>query len=169
MVKIHQSYATSMVILICWPVKLVFPYGFTYHPSCKARLENLPVVSCHYPRLEHLPHTQWTRLTVIRMKSSKKTKLAEKPTSKQITKNMSLSPYDKKNGGSISKKLTGCVAMVCKTRFTSSQPQKIPAVRRARSALTITTDHLPGLPAIRPQRFLRHGPRHRFWPGAQKF
>ena len=64
-------------------------------------------------------------LTVIRMKSSKNTKLAEKPTSKQITKNMSLSPYDKKNGGSISKKLTGCVAMVCKTRFTSSQPQKI--------------------------------------------
>lgn len=69
------------------PVKLVFPYGFTNHPSCKARLENLPVVSCHYPRLEHLPHTQWTRLTVIRMKSSKNTKLAEKPTSKQITKN----------------------------------------------------------------------------------
>lgn len=68
----------------------------------------------------------------------------------------------KKTWGSISKQLTGCVAMVCKTRFTSSQPQKNPAIRRTRS------DHHhrpPGLPAIRPQGFLRHGPRHRFWPG----
>ena len=47
----------------------------------------------------------------------------EPQTENRSQKKMSLSPHDKKNG--ISKKLTGCVAMVCKTRFTSSQPQKI--------------------------------------------